>query len=72
MLEVFDPRGNKVYDQEFEGEVLGFRDDVMTWNLKPQHGGVLSDGIYVFRVTWVNENGSSAQYADKLVVLRSK
>ena len=35
-LEIFNPSGQLVHEQVFEGEVLGFRDDVMTWNLKPR------------------------------------
>lgn len=69
-LEIFNVRGDKVHEQAFEGEVLGFRDDVMTWDLKPSGGGFVTPGVYVFRVTWKNEFEQSAQYADKLVVLR--
>lgn len=69
-LEVFDLAGKKVHSQAFEGEVLGFRDDVMTWDLKQSGGGQVPHGVYVFRVTWENEFGQSAQYADQLVVLR--
>ena len=69
-LEIFDVRGNRVHEKSFEGEVLGFRDDVMTWDLKPSDGGSVTPGVYVFRVTWQNEFEQSAQYADKLVVLR--
>jgi hypothetical protein len=69
-LEVFSPTGVRVYEQQFEGEVLGFRDDVMSWDLKPSSGGFVTPGVYVFRVTWTNDFGNSAQYADKLVVLR--
>ena len=69
-LEIFNVRGDKVHEQSFEGEVLGFRDDVMTWDLKPSGGGSVTPGVYVFRVTWKNEFEQSAQYADKLVVLR--
>ena len=68
-LEVFDLAGKKVHSQEFEGEVLGFRDDVMTWDLKQAGGAHVPHGVYVFRVTWENEFGQSAQYADQLVVL---
>ncbi len=70
VLQVFNSFGAKVHEQAFEGEVLGFRDDVMSWDLKPSSGGHVSPGVYVFRVTWTNEFGNSAQYADKLVVLR--
>jgi hypothetical protein len=70
VLQVFNSSGAKVHEQAFEGEVLGFRDDVMSWDLKPSSGGHVSPGVYVFRVTWTNEFGNSAQYADKLVVLR--
>jgi hypothetical protein len=70
VLQVFNSFGAKVHEQVFEGEVLGFRDDVMSWDLKPSSGGHVSPGVYVFRVTWTNEFGNSAQYADKLVVLR--
>ena len=69
-LEVFNLQGQIVHEVAFEGEVLGFRDDVMTWDLKPSSGGSVTPGVYVFRVTWENEIGDSAQYADKLVVLR--
>ena len=31
----FSAHGQLVHEQVFEGEVLGFRDDVMTWDLKP-------------------------------------
>ena len=68
-LEVFDLAGKKVHSQAFEGEVLGFRDDVMTWDLKQAGGAHVPHGVYVFRVTWENEFGQSAQYADQLVVL---
>ena len=66
---MFDLAGKKVHSQEFEGEVLGFRDDVMTWDLKQAGGAHVPHGVYVFRVTWENEFGQSAQYADQLVVL---
>ena len=69
-LEVFNLEGRKVHAQEFQGEVLGFRDDVMTWDLKQSGGGHVPHGVYVFRVTWKNEFGESAQYADQLVVIR--
>ena len=69
-LDIFDIRGGRVHTETFEGEVLGFRDDVMTWDLKPSSGQSVPPGVYVFRVTWENEIGQSAQYADKLVVLR--
>ena len=69
-LDVFNVQGSRVHEQTFEGEVLGFRDDVMSWDLKPSSGGSVPPGVYVFRVTWENEFGQSAQYADKLVVLR--
>ena len=69
-LGVFNTQGHRVHQQTFEGEVLGFRDDVMTWDLRPSSGEQISPGVYVFRVTWENEFGQSAQYADKLVVLR--
>ena len=69
-LDVFNVQGSRVHGQTFEGEVLGFRDDVMSWDLKPSSGGSVPPGVYVFRVTWENEFGQSAQYADKLVVLR--
>ena len=71
-LEIFNPSGQLVHEQVFEGEVLGFRDDVMTWNLKPSASASVSPGVYVFRVTWENEFGQSAQYADQLVVLRAQ
>lgn len=69
-LSVHNIQGQRVHEQTFEGEVLGFRDDVMTWDLKPSSGGRVPPGVYVFRVTWENEFGQTAQYADKLVVLR--
>ena len=69
-LEVFSVEGRKVHEQDFEGEVLGFRDDVMTWDLNQISGGRVPHGVYVFRVTWKNEFDESAQYADQLVVLR--
>ena len=69
-LDIFDIRGGRVHTETFEGEVLGFRDDVMTWDLKPSSGQRVPPGVYVFRVTWENEIGQAAQYADKLVVLR--
>ena len=69
-LAVHNVQGQRVHEQTFEGEVLGFRDDVMTWDLKPSSGGRVAPGVYVFRVTWENEFGQAAQYADKLVVLR--
>ena len=69
-LAVHNVQGQRVHEQTFEGEVLGFRDDVMTWDLKPSSGGRVPPGVYVFRVTWENEFGQTAQYADKLVVLR--
>ena len=69
-LDVHNMQGQRVHQQTFEGEVLGFRDDVMTWDLKPSSGRRVPPGVYVFRVTWENEFGQSAQYADKLVVLR--
>jgi len=69
-LEVFNLHGEVVHEQTFEGEVVGFRDDVMSWDLKPSGGGSVIPGVYVFRVTWQNEFEQSAQYADKLVVLR--
>ena len=71
-LEVFNLAGKKVHSQDFEGEVLGFRDDVMTWDLKQLGGGRVSHGVYVFRVTWENEFGQSAQYGDQLVVICPK
>ena len=40
----------------------------MTWDLKQLEAHV-PHGVYVFRVTWENEFGQSAQYADQLVVL---
>jgi len=69
-LDIFDLSGARVHSMDFEGEVLGFRDDVMTWNLQPSSGPAVRHGVYLFRVTWENEFGQSAQYADKLVVLR--
>jgi hypothetical protein len=30
----------------------------------------VAPGVYIFRVTWENEFGESAQYGDKLVVIR--
>ena len=69
-LDIFDLSGARVHSMDFEGEVLGFRDDVMTWNLQPSSGSAVRHGVYLFRVTWENEFGQSAQYADKLVVLR--
>ncbi len=69
-LQVFDVRGGLVYEDFFAGEVLGFRDDVFQWDLKPSRGSAVPPGVYVFRVTWQNETGDAAQYADKLVVVR--
>jgi hypothetical protein len=69
-LQVFDARGGLVHEDAFEGEVLGFRHDVMDWDLKPSSGGAVPPGVYVFRVSWQNEIGNTAQYADKLVVVR--
>ena len=69
-LQVFDVRGGLVYEDAFLGEVLGFRDDVFQWDLKPSRGSAVPPGVYVFRVTWRNETGDAAQYADKLVVVR--
>lgn len=69
-LQVFDARGALVHEDAFEGEVLGFRHDVMDWDLKPSSGGAVPPGVYVFRVSWQNEIGNTAQYADKLVVVR--
>ena len=69
-LEVFNLNGSLVHRQAFEGEVLGFTDDVMTWDLNQQGGGQIPHGVYIFKVTWENEFGESAQYGDKLVVIR--
>ena len=51
-LEIFSPQGQLVHEQVFEGEVLGFRDDVMTWDLKPSASASVSPSVFVFRVTW--------------------
>lgn len=69
-LDIFNLSGARVHSMDFQGEVLGFRDDVMTWDLKPSSGTSVRHGVYLFRVTWENEFGQSAQYTDKLVVLR--
>ena len=68
-VDIYSPTGVLVHSLTYEGEVVGFRDDVLSWDLKPSHGSSVSPGVYVFRVTWKNEFGSSAQYADQLVVL---
>ena len=69
-LDVFNVAGSLMYEQRFEGEVLGFTDDVMTWDLRQTGGAPVVPGVYIFRVTWENEFGESAQYGDKLVVIR--
>ena len=69
-LDVFSVSGALMYEQTFAGEVLGFTDDVMSWDLRQTGGAPVVPGVYVFRVTWENEFGESAQYGDKLVVIR--
>jgi hypothetical protein len=69
-LDVFSVSGALMYEQSFAGEVLGFTDDVMSWDLRQTGGAPVAPGVYIFRVTWENEFGESAQYGDKLVVIR--
>ena len=69
-LQVFDMSGTMVHNARFTGEALGFVDDGLTWDLKPSEGGSVLPGVYVFRVIWENEFGQSAQYSDKLVVIK--
>ena len=69
-LEIFSVAGALMHEQTFEGEVPGFTDDVMSWDLRQTGGSHVVPGVYIFRVTWENEFGESAQYGDKLVVIR--
>ena len=69
-LDVFSVSGALMHEQSFAGEVLGFTDDVMSWDLRQTGGAPVAPGVYIFRVTWENEFGESAQYGDKLVVIR--
>ena len=51
-LDVFSVSGALMYEQRFAGEVLGFTDDVMTWDLRQRGGARVVPGVYIFRVTW--------------------
>lgn len=70
-MEVFSSQGIRVHSADYEWHVEGFSNEELRWNARNQSTGApLGAGIYVFRITLQSENGSVAQYADQIVVLR--
>lgn len=70
-IDVSDMQGRRVAQLTTVMEPSGFRSQPVRWDLRSQtDGGAVRPGIYIARMTLVAEDGSVAQYADKILVYR--
>ncbi len=71
VLDVFSVNGTLVHRREAEWHADGFRDNSVRWDMRSDvTGAAVSAGLYIFRLTLESETGTTAQYSDKLVVIR--
>ncbi len=67
-LEVFDITGRLVYDATEQIIPEGFRTFSNEWNLRANSGEKLKQGIYIYRLSLIDQNGNLDTKTSKLII----
>ena len=70
MFDVYDTSGRQLL-KRVEKNVSTDGTVVIDWDLSVSGGSRLQTGVYIYRIQF-NGNGSSASYANKLIILGNK